>query len=192
MKKYFFFLLLSLITFSVFADDTKGEEKPEAQAVMKIFESQSWVITCDHATLANSIQVDDMAMQRNYFSMNKGIIKVNLDFFGARATGAVTKHQAGRMARDLRSTGNTLATLPPNYEATYKVESQEISCDKKGKHVTVRISYSVEDSNVTNMGSTPELEISVSTKDMSCTVNYISFRSGETYFGNLLEKTVIK
>jgi len=192
MKKFFSIIMMAMMVFASFAEDKDDEKAKAAQAVIDIFNAKSWVFVAESANLANSVAVDRMSKQNNYFSCKGDLIYVKIDFIGAdvRNTG-LTPHKVGRLANEMRATGNSLATLPPMYEATYKITSMEVTKDKKGKHVTAKIKYTVEESNTTDIGSTPELVINIAVKDMTGNASFQGFRPDETYYGNFFENVKV-
>lgn len=156
----------------------------EAQVnVKQLIEGRRWAFLPESAGFGTGIRIEDLNEDYNRFAVVDDQLLININYFGGRLINNLTPHQEEELFDDAINNPWGPASLPPMFQSTCKIKSQEVTESDGTLHVQIR--YEVVSANFDLMNSLYRMDIYLDTEDGSGTLTCRGFHYDETYFGSV-------
>lgn len=196
MKPYKFLIALCCAAFitvncplSASAKVNNNQEQLDSMAVSlaKRLEAGAFQFTATKFTGTNNICADYLDEQKNTVIVKNDDILIRLDFVGARISAAeATPHQRGRAIAGAAAAVHFGGMLPNYVKVTGKIDEKSASIGRKSKSVTLKITYTIEDTNLDLLSAGATADLFVNTINHTARIVFHNMNLDGTLEGKII------
>lgn len=181
-------ILSALSSFPAGARDNASQAKMDSLAVQLVqrLESGAFTFIPTKFTSSNNVCANFLDENTNAITVMDDKIFIKLDFVGASITSMpATPHQRGRALATAVAAVHMNGMLPRYVNTVGKIEEKETSIGRKSKWVTLKIHYTIEETDLDLSSSFAVADLSIDTVNLTARLSFYKMNLEGSFDGRI-------